>query len=487
MGSSLPARLKQYIWLSLIPTTTVIALALAVDRSPSVPWPWLTYPLLLAVGWIGEEYQVPTRHRASHTLTAAIHLPFILLLTPLEAATLAALSCVCSQVRRHRSLYYIVYNAIVRVVGVGVPTLLLALWRLHDARFDGYRAFLSADALRGIVREPDMLQPVHLGAGPYAVFGGEVLAGCVVAALLYFVLDSMLVATAVAIRTDVSPMTAWQTNIRSTVLAEITKSVLGILAACIAVVNPLFVIFVALPVAMTHVTTKAILRLENETIDAVTALADAIDYRDPYTAQHSVRVAETARRLARRLGLSREQVAEIALAARVHDLGKIGISNDVLLKDGRLTPDEMAVMQTHPRIGVEVLQKYHNFRHALPVVLHHHERYDGKGYPDGLAGDAIPLSAQIVAHADAFDAMTSDRPYRKGLRPEVALQRVIEATGTQFNPAIAGVFVAMIRADLEATGQRLPAIGGSLAQTTGYERTASAEDNVRYLYRNSRQ
>jgi HD-GYP domain-containing protein (c-di-GMP phosphodiesterase class II) len=235
------------------------------------------------------------------------------------------------------------------------------------------------------------------------------------------------------------------------------------------------------------VTTKAILRLENETIDAVTALADAIDYRDPYTAQHSVRVAETARQLARRLGLPREQVDEIALAARVHDLGKIGISNDILLKDGRLTPDEMAVMQTHPRIGVEVLQKYHNFRHALPVVLHHHERYDGKGYPDGLAGDAIPLSAQIVAHADAFDAMTSDRPYRKGLRPEVALQRVIEATGTQFNPAIAGVFVAMIRADLEATGQTLPAIGGSLAQTTGYERAASAEDNVRYLYRNSSQ
>ena len=236
---------------------------------------------------------------------------------------------------------------------------------------------------------------------------------------------------------------------------------------------------------MTHVSTKAILRLENETIDAVTALADAIDYRDPYTAQHSVRVAETSRRLARCLGLSREQVDEITLAARVHDLGKIGISNDILLKDGRLTPDEMAAMQMHPRIGVEVLQKYHSCHHALPVVLHHHERYDGKGYPDGLAGDAIPLSAQIVAHADAFDAMTSDRPYRKALRPEVALQRVIEATGTQFNPAIAGVFVAMIRADLEAAGQTWPAIGGSLAQTAGLERAAGAEDNVRYLYRTS--
>jgi HD-GYP domain-containing protein (c-di-GMP phosphodiesterase class II) len=487
MGSSLPPRVKHYIWLSLIPAAAVIAVTVAVDRYPSVPLPWLTYPLLLAVGWVGEEYQVMTRHRANHTLTAAIHLPLILLLTPLEAATLAALSCVCSQSRRRRSFYYIVYNAVVRVVGVGSPSLLLALWRAHDPRFDGHRTFFSADVLRGIVREPGTLHPVHLGIGPYLEFGGEVLAGCVVAALLYFVLDSTLVTTAVAIRTEVSPITAWQANIRSTLLPEITKSALGILAACIAVVNPLFVIFVALPVALTHVSTKAILRLENETIDAVTALADAIDYRDPYTAQHSVRVAETSRRLARCLGLSREQVDEITLAARVHDLGKIGISNDILLKDGRLTPDELAVMQTHPRIGVEVLQKYHNFRHALPVVLHHHERYDGKGYPDGLAGDAIPLSAQIVAHADAFDAMTSDRPYRKGLRPEVALQRVIEAAGTQFNPAIAGVFVSVIRTDLEAAGQTLPAIGGSLAQTAGLERAAGAEDNVRYLYRNSRQ
>jgi HD-GYP domain-containing protein (c-di-GMP phosphodiesterase class II) len=136
---------------------------------------------------------------------------------------------------------------------------------------------------------------------------------------------------------------------------------------------------------------------------------------------------------------------------------------------------------------VEVLQKYANFRHALPVVLHHHERYDGKGYPDGLAGDAIPLSAQIVAHADAFDAMTSDRPYRKGWRPEVALQRLIEAAGTQFNPSITGVFVAMIRADLEAAGQTLPATGGSLAQMAGLARAAGAEDNVRYLYPTSRQ
>jgi HD-GYP domain-containing protein (c-di-GMP phosphodiesterase class II) len=319
------------------------------------------------------------------------------------------------------------------------------------------------------------------------LFSGEVMAGCVLAALLYVALESALVATVVAVQAATSVIAAWQANVRAIILPEITESAIGIIAACLYTINPFSVIFVALPVAMTHVTTKAILRLEHETIDAVTALADSIDYRDRYTAHHSVRVAEMSRRLAQRLGLSREQVEEITLAARVHDLGKIGIPNEVLLKDGKLTPDEMALMQTHPHIGAEVLQKYHNFRHALPVVLHHHERYDGKGYPAGLAGKDIPLGARIVAHADAFDAMTSDRPYRKGLRPEVALQRVIEAAGTQFDPTIAGVFVAMIRADLEAAGQTLPATGGSLAQMAGLARAAGAEDNVRYLYPTSRQ
>src|SRR5581483_11167221 len=261
---------------------------------------------------------------------------------------------------------------------------------------------------------------------------------------------------------------------------------IGIIAACVFTVNPFFVVCVALPVALTHSTTRRIFLLERETTDAVTALADAIDYRDLYTAQHSVRVAETSRKLAQRLGLPHEQVDEITLAARVHDLGKIGIPSDILLKHGKLDAEEMAVMQTHPRVGVDILQKYHNFQGTLPIVLHHHERYDGKGYPDGIAGEEIPLGARIVGQADAYDAMTSDRPYRKGMRPEVALQRVSEASGTQFDPVVAGVFVAMMREELAAAGQALPETGGSLAghalpTLIPEQIAAGAESNVRYL------
>ncbi len=477
MAENLPGRVKRYIQLSLIPVATVILVAAALDPHSSVNGAWPVYLLFFAIGMAGEEYRVMTRNSIRLTMTAAVHLPLILLFTPLEATLIAMTSCLCSQMRRRRPPYRTTYNTVARGISVGIPALMLAYWRLHDHAFHSQHVFLTANVLQGAAHQGQAIMP-----WPHVLFSIEVLVGCLIAALLYFALDSALFVAVVSVQTATNPLAAWQANMRASILPEVTKSVIGIIAACVYVINPLFVILIVLPVAVTHVTTQQIFRLEHETIDAVTALADAIDYRDPYTAQHSVRVADISRRLAQRLGLSREQLDEITLAARVHDLGKIGIPNDILLKNGKLTAEEMAVMQTHPRIGVEVLQQYRNFQRALPIVLHHHERYDGKGYPDGLCSHDIPLGAQIIAHADAFDAMTSDRPYRKGLRPEMALQRVSEATGTQFDPVVAGVFVAMIREDLAAAGQSLPDTGGSLAEPTPVPR-AAGDDKVRYLYK----
>ena len=482
MAERFPTRVNRYIALSVIPASAVVLIAAALDPHPSVTRPWLLYALLIIVAWAAEEYRVPTRHGASHTLTAAVHLPLILLFSPLEAMLLAALGTLASQLRRRRPLPRITYNIVMRVIAIGTPAIGLAFWRRHDHAFDGYRTFLNAGILQGIVHQagPSIGATSHIWT--YVYVSVVVAIGSALAALLYFALESALISAVVAIQMGSGVLTAWHNNMRVAMMPEATKSAIGIIAACVAAVNPVFVVFVILPVVVTHATTKAIFRLERETIDAVTALADAIDYRDPYTAQHSVRVADISRRLAQRLGLSREQVDEITLAARVHDLGKIGIPNDILLKNGKLTADEMATMQTHPRIGADVLQKYGNFHRALPFVLHHHERYDGKGYPHGLKGDEIPVGAQVVAHADAFDAMISDRPYRKGLRPDMALQRVSEATGSQFNPVVAGAFVAMVREDLIAAGLILPETGGSLAETAATKRSAGGEGKVRYLY-----
>jgi len=464
--------LDRYVWLSTIPACAIIGIAFIADSQPSVPaaWLWLAYPLLFILAWVGEEYRVRVRLSA-HTLTAAIHLPFILLLTPLEAMILSAVTTMCYYVRRKRPVTRVVYNGVMRVIGVGVPALGLALWYGHDAHFAGHGTFLTSDLLRS----------ASMAAQP--LFGIEIAIGCALAAVLYFTVDSALFAAVVGIQTDVSPLRAWRTNLQSVVLPEVAKSVLGIVAALLYVVNPVFVAFIVLPVLVAHVTTDIINRLENETIEAITTLADIVDLRDPYTARHCERVAALSRRLAQRLGLSREEVEEITLAARVHDVGKMGIANEILLKAGPLTHEETAEMQRHSQLGAEVLQKYRNFRRSVPLVLHHHERYDGHGYPTGIGGAEIPLGAMIIAHADTFDAMTSDRPYRKGMRPEVALQRVGEASGTQFDPAIAGVFVSMLREELEAQGQTMPAIGGSLAEPTAGVPYHGGSENVLPLRR----
>src|SRR3989475_13260563 len=154
------------------------------------------------------------------------------------------------------------------------------------------------------------------------------------------------------------------------------------------------------------------------TIDAGEAMADLADRRDPYPFQHSQSVADHSVRTARRLGLPDREVEVIRLAARVHDLGKIAIPDEVLHKAGRLTAAEFELMKKHPETGAEILAKFPAYRHGRELVLAHHERIDGLGYPRGLVGAAIALGARIIAVADSGDAMTPDRPYRKALDSE---------------------------------------------------------------------
>ncbi|QDT04402.1 Cyclic di-GMP phosphodiesterase response regulator RpfG [Rubripirellula lacrimiformis] len=145
------------------------------------------------------------------------------------------------------------------------------------------------------------------------------------------------------------------------------------------------------------------------------SLASALDAKDTYTSGHSTRVADLSVELATRLGFDEDGVARIRMAGILHDIGKIGVQDSVLCKPGRLTEDEFEQIKQHPVLGYEILKGIRPFRKILPAVRHHHESWDGTGYPDGLVGTNIPRDAQVLAVADAFDAMTSDRPYRSGM------------------------------------------------------------------------
>ncbi len=184
--------------------------------------------------------------------------------------------------------------------------------------------------------------------------------------------------------------------------------------------------------------------LKDESLATIQALAAAVDAKDPYTQGHSQRVAEYAVALARQLGLSEDEIDLIHITGTLHDVGKIGVPDAVLKKPGRLETEERLVMETHPVLGEVIVRKAPKLAHALPGVRHHHERWDGGGYPDGLAGEAIPRIARILAVADTFDAMTSDRPYRKGLSVQIAVDEIARGSGTQFEPALSAAFVALM-------------------------------------------
>jgi len=185
--------------------------------------------------------------------------------------------------------------------------------------------------------------------------------------------------------------------------------------------------------------------LEESYLSTVKILATSIDARDDYTMQHSTRVAALSLLMAEEMGLGIEELRELEVAALVHDLGKIRIPDHILKKTGPLDDDEFQRVKRHPRDGADILGHSQALRRFIPSVLHHHECYNGRGYPDGLRGEAIPLFAAIISLADTYDAMTSSRPYRAGLPAEAAIQEIVRCRGTQFNPRLTDYFVAALR------------------------------------------
>ena len=180
-----------------------------------------------------------------------------------------------------------------------------------------------------------------------------------------------------------------------------------------------------------------------ENHELVECITSALDARDPYTGNHSRRVSDMACMLCGAMGISSEETQEIHIAAHLHDIGKIGIPDAVLLKEGRLDDEEWELMKKHPQIGAEILSKSHQFDRIAAIILHHHERYDGKGYPFGAKGEEIPLGARIIAVCDSIDAMSSNRSYRKALSHEVCRGEIEKNIGVMYDPAAAKAALEM--------------------------------------------
>jgi HD-GYP domain-containing protein (c-di-GMP phosphodiesterase class II) len=177
--------------------------------------------------------------------------------------------------------------------------------------------------------------------------------------------------------------------------------------------------------------------------EALKTLVLAVEAKDAYTHGHSERTALLAVQLGLRVGVSDDVLRAVARGGYLHDVGKIAISDAILNKPGALTAEERAHIETHPRLGYELVEPEPALREALAPVLYHHERWDGNGYPDGLRGTEIPLTARLVAVADVWDALTSDRSYRPGLAPEVALTHIAAGRGAHFDPDLVDAFLTL--------------------------------------------
>lgn len=354
----------------------------------------------------------------------------------------------------------------VAAAAVGAASMLPDLAAAHDRRYLRWGIYTSTRTLTGVVVGLSASSTEAMVANPYA----RLMAASALGAVLAQLLDVTFAITTIRLRGR---------SVRDAVetLAPIAPAILviyaplvGILAIAYRQVSPWTIILFFGPALAAHqlfvlyqdqrrlagdlATTN--LKLERANLSFATALVATLDARDRYTAGHSAAVAIYARDIAARMGLSTEDQQRAHLCGLVHDIGKIGLAAGLLEKPGALTLEERRQMERHSEIGEKILSNVEDYAEIAAIVRHHHERVDGHGYPDGLAADAIPLISRIIGVADAYDAMTSDRPYRDAMPSRVARLRLAQAVGSQFDTSVVAAFEAILATAPEAyrSGQR---------------------------------
>jgi putative nucleotidyltransferase with HDIG domain len=266
----------------------------------------------------------------------------------------------------------------------------------------------------------------------------------VIAALTYFATNTGLTAAMVAFVLDLPIRLVWRRSHGNMLTANLALLAVGVPAAALWLAYPWMLVCLAIALLAVHGAMTDRVKLETQTLESLFELADILDARDKYTHGHSERVGHYAEQLAVQLQLSGERTHLAFLAGRLHDIGKCAIDNEVLLKPGALAQSERDHMRRHPEVGSAMLAHFSLFREVARFVRGHHERWDGKGYPDGLRGEAIPLESRIIAVVDSYDAMTTTRPYRVALAQAEAVRRLQEGAGQQWDPQLVSTFVKWV-------------------------------------------
>lgn len=292
-----------------------------------------------------------------------------------------------------------------------------------------------------------------LGGRPLAwtpnleVLGASDLVAALAAAIVAFIANIVLVSAGLAIGSDMPFLKVLkEQSFAGYLVSLVMLALLGlVLAQLMHVAGWAAVLLLVAPFAIARQTFRVYLELSAAYADTVRSLVRAIEAKDPYTRGHSERVAKYARILAERMGFTKSNADAIEIAALLHDVGKIGISEATLGKVGRLTKDEVAAIREHPSKSMVVLSEVDFLAEMVPIVHAHHERIDGTGYPRGLRGEEIPYEARLLAVADTYDAMTSDRPYRAALSDDEAISELQSVAGTQLDSRVVTVMLDYLK------------------------------------------
>jgi putative nucleotidyltransferase with HDIG domain len=256
------------------------------------------------------------------------------------------------------------------------------------------------------------------------------------AAVAMYMTNALLISIAVALATSRSLLSVLR-NSHKVVLGQFASLYLVGAGAAFAIVGLPWLLVLSLAGAfLVYLSWRHRIELRHESVRAMERMADEVDRRDPYTYQHSQRVARYSKAIANKLRLSMAEIELIELAAKVHDIGKIRIPDSILLKPGKLTDEERREMERHPRLGFDILRPFSEYAKVLDLVLSHHERYDGVGYPNGTVGRRQILIAQVIPVADSLDAMTSNRAYRPAKSWDSAMEELRRGAGSQWNPKV---------------------------------------------------
>ena len=405
--SSLSWPLRVYVVVVVLAAVPALILGAAAMAPMSVV-DVITTAVLFALAWEAQRYPIHLGPKLKVTVEDGATFAAALVLSPLVAMFVAGgSSLVATRFDGRTPLYDRLFNASAGLLALGGASATYQLLRTDALVADNAVAVLAAAVVAYLVR-------------------------------------TELVDGAIALQLRRPLLTAWWLDHRRDIAQLATLFALGALAAMTAQGHPwAFILFVA-PTALILVTFRETIRLRSQTREAILRLADLIDARDAYTFGHSQRVAEYAEQLAVRLRMAPTQVELVREAARLHDVGKIRTEDRILQKRGPLTESEIEEMHRHCDEGYEFLKQLPEFWEGAELVRLHHERYDGQGYPRGLGGDALPLEASVISVADAWDAMTSDRPYRGALSHDEACAELRRCRGTQWDPRIVDAFIDLI-------------------------------------------